>query len=40
MEAHGIVVVAPAADEDATTVDAFSTGRTPCPIVVLTSPRR
>ncbi|MEV7964836.1 XRE family transcriptional regulator [Sphaerisporangium sp. NPDC088356] len=39
MEAHGIVVVLPPPDEDATTVDAFSTSQLPRPIVVLTANR-
>jgi Zn-dependent peptidase ImmA (M78 family)/transcriptional regulator with XRE-family HTH domain len=39
MEAHGIVAVTPPADEDATTVDAFSTSRLPRPIAVLTPNR-
>ncbi|GAA1270549.1 XRE family transcriptional regulator [Sphaerisporangium rubeum] len=39
MEAHGIVVVFPPPDEDATTVDAFSTSQLPRPIVVLTANR-
>ncbi|AGL13711.1 ImmA/IrrE family metallo-endopeptidase [Actinoplanes sp. N902-109] len=39
MEAHGIVAVTPLADEDATTVDAFSTSRLPRPIAVLTPNR-
>jgi Zn-dependent peptidase ImmA (M78 family) len=39
MEARGIVVVFPPADEDATTVDAFSTSQLPRPIVVLTANR-
>ncbi|MGW4644013.1 helix-turn-helix domain-containing protein [Sphaerisporangium sp. NPDC004334] len=39
MEAHGIVVVLPPPDEDATTVDAFSTSHLPRPIVVLTANR-
>lgn len=39
MEAHGIVAVTPPADEDATTVDAFSTSRLPRPVAVLTPNR-
>ncbi|GII80681.1 DNA-binding protein [Sphaerisporangium rufum] len=39
LEAHGIVVVLPPPDEDATTVDAFSTSQLPRPIVVLTANR-
>ncbi|WP_084195376.1 helix-turn-helix domain-containing protein [Streptosporangium amethystogenes] len=39
MEAQGIVVVLPPPDEDATTVDAFSTSQLPRPIVVLTANR-
>ncbi|MEV7630296.1 XRE family transcriptional regulator [Actinoplanes sp. NPDC089786] len=39
MEAHGIVVVMPPADEDSATVDAFSTSRLPRPIVVSTPNR-
>ncbi|MGC4855165.1 helix-turn-helix domain-containing protein [Micromonospora sp. DT4] len=39
MEAHGIVTVTPPADDDATTVDAFSTSRLPRPIAVLTPNR-
>jgi Zn-dependent peptidase ImmA (M78 family)/transcriptional regulator with XRE-family HTH domain len=39
MEAHGIIVVFPPPDEDATTVDAFSTSQLPRPIVVLTANR-
>ncbi|MEV0754348.1 XRE family transcriptional regulator [Streptosporangium sp. NPDC050280] len=39
MEAHGIVVVLLPPDEDAVTVDAFSTSRLPRPIVVLTANR-
>jgi len=39
MEAHGIVVVFLPPDEDAITVDAFSTSRPPRPIVVLTAHR-
>ncbi|GGL03385.1 DNA-binding protein [Sphaerisporangium melleum] len=39
MEARGIVVVLPPPDEDATTVDAFSTSHLPRPIVVLTANR-
>lgn len=39
MEAHGIVVVFPKQDEDAVSVDAFSTSGLPRPIVVLTPNR-
>ncbi|WP_182875077.1 helix-turn-helix domain-containing protein [Microbispora sp. H10670] len=39
MESRGIVVVFPRADEDAVTVDAFSTSSLPRPIVVLTPNR-
>jgi Zn-dependent peptidase ImmA (M78 family)/transcriptional regulator with XRE-family HTH domain len=39
MEAHGIVAVTPPPDEDAATVDAFSTSRLPRPIAVLTPNR-
>jgi Zn-dependent peptidase ImmA (M78 family)/transcriptional regulator with XRE-family HTH domain len=39
MEAHGIIVVFPPPDEDAATVDAFSTSQLPRPIVVLTANR-
>ena len=39
MESHGIVAVTPPADEDAATVDAFSTSRLPRPIAVLTPNR-
>ncbi|GAA0389059.1 XRE family transcriptional regulator [Microbispora corallina] len=39
MEAHGIIVVFPPADEDAATVDAFSTSQLPRPVVVLTANR-
>ncbi|MCT9930774.1 XRE family transcriptional regulator [Planotetraspora sp. A-T 1434] len=39
LEAHGIIVVFPPPDEDAATVDAFSTSQLPRPIVVLTANR-
>ncbi|GAA1296666.1 DNA-binding protein [Planotetraspora silvatica] len=39
MEAHGVIVVFPPPDEDAATVDAFSTSQLPRPIVVLTANR-
>lgn len=39
MESHGIVVLTPPRDEDAETVDAYSTARLPRPIVVLTPNR-
>lgn len=39
LEAHGIIVALPRADEDSNTVDAFSTSQLPRPVVVLTSNR-
>jgi Zn-dependent peptidase ImmA (M78 family)/transcriptional regulator with XRE-family HTH domain len=39
MEARGIIVTAPPLDPDSATVDAFSTGCLPRPVVVLTSNR-